>query len=61
MPRTSDFNISDFDIESPIRSISTMSKTNRYLLFFLIAMVLFIAIYIPLRVIPQNKNDEYDI
>ena len=52
---------SDFDIESLIRSISTMLKTNRYLLIFLIAMGLFIAIYIPLRVIPQNNNDEYDI
>ena len=52
---------SDFDIESPLRSFSSITKTNRYLLIFLIAMGLFIAIYIPLRVIPQNKNDEYDI
>ena len=50
-----------YDIESPLRSISTMSKTNTGLLIFLIAMGLFMAIYIPLRVIPQNKNDEYDI
>ena len=56
MPRTS-----MYDIESPIRSFTSNTKYNRYLLIFLIAMVLFIAIYIPLRVIPQNKNDEYDI
>ena len=53
MPRTS-----DFDIETPLRSISSITKHNRYLLLFLIVMGLFMAIYIPLRVIPQNKNDE---
>ena len=54
MPRTD-----VFDIESPIRSISSsITKHNRYLLLFLIVMVLFMAVYIPLRVIPQNKNDD---
>ena len=53
MPRTS-----DFDIETPLRSISSITKHNRYLLLFLIVMGLLMAIYIPLRVIPQNKNDE---
>ena len=56
MPRTS-----MYDIDSPIRSISTISKSNTGLLIFLIAMGLFMAIYIPLRVISQNNNDEYDI
>ena len=57
MPRTSYFDASAFDIESPIRSISKMSTTKGLLLFF-IAMGLFMAIYFPLRVFPQNNNNE---
>ena len=53
MPRTT-----MYDIESPIRSFTSNTKYNRYLLLFLIIMGLFMAIYIPLRVIPQNKNDD---
>ena len=53
MPRTS-----MYDIESPLRSMSTMSKSNTGLLIFLITMGLFMAIYIPLRVIPQYNNDD---
>ena len=47
-----------YDIESPLRSFSSITKHNRYLLLFLIIMGLFMAIYIPLRLIPQNKNDD---
>ena len=53
MPKTS-----MYDIDSPLRSFSSITKHNRYLLFFLIIMGLFMAIYIPLRVFPQKNNDE---
>ena len=44
-----------YDIESPLRSFSSITKHNRYL-FFLIVMGLFMAIYIPLRVIHQDYH-----
>ena len=47
-----------FDIESPMRSLSTIAKTNKLLLLFLIAVILFMTIYIPTRVFPQKNNDE---
>jgi len=53
MPRTD-----IFDIESPLRSLSTVAKSNKGLLLFLIVLILFMVIYIPSRVFPEKNNDE---
>ena len=47
-----------FDIESPIKSLSTVAKTNKGLLLFLIILIFLMVIYVPTRVFPEKNNDE---
>jgi hypothetical protein len=46
-----------YDIESPMKSLSSMTKNRNGLLIFLIILVLFMAIYIPTRVLGKNNDD----
>ena len=52
MPRTD-----VFDIESPLRTLSTLSKHNNKLFMFLVALGLFMIIYFIIEITRTKESD----